>query len=173
MNFLKIIYYIVFTFILSIVLLLIVSTFPISGNIKVMIVQSGSMEPTIKTGSIVVVKPMNDYKIGEIITFNIKGAEYPITHRIEDIGVIEGKKYYITRGDANEERDQTETRESDVFGKSLFSVSYLGYAVDFAKKPIGFILIIGIPAIIIIADEIKKIYDEIKKKKNKIRSEDD
>jgi len=41
----------------------------------------------------------------------------------------------------------------------------LGFAVDFAKKPIGFVLIIGIPAIVIISDEIKKIYDETKKKK--------
>ena len=167
MNFLKIIYYIAFAFILSIILLLIVSTFPISGNIKVMIVQSGSMEPTIKTGSIVLTKPMKDYKVEEIITFKVRNSEYPITHRIKDIGAIEGEKYYITKGDANEEEDQLEIRENDIFGKVLFSVPFLGYAVNFAQKPIGFAMIIIIPALVIIFDEVKKIIEEIKKNKKK------
>jgi len=37
--------------------------------------------------------------------------------------------------------------------------------VDFAKKPAGFALIIIVPAAIIIGDEIKKIFKELKKQK--------
>jgi len=55
--------------------------------------------------------------------------------------------------------------KSEIIGKVLFSVPYLGYAVDFAKKPLGFALIILVPAAIIIGDEIKKIFGEVKKKK--------
>jgi hypothetical protein len=44
-------------------------------------------------------------------------------------------------------------------------VPFAGYAVDFARKPLGFALIIIIPAAVIIFDEIMKIYAEIKKKK--------
>ncbi|MHA1483249.1 MAG: hypothetical protein ACTSQA_07425, partial [Candidatus Heimdallarchaeaceae archaeon] len=61
--------------------------------------------------------------------------------------------------------DQKEISKKEIIGKVLVNIPYLGFAVDFAKKPIGFVLIIGIPAIVIISDEVKKIYEEIKKKK--------
>ena len=162
----KIIYYIFIAFIAAIVLLLLVSVFPITGNYKLFIVQSGSMEPAIKMGGIVMIKPADDYKIGDVISFGeVTKTKAPTTHRIYDIKVIEGEPYYITKGDANNAPDQKEISEREVIGKVLFSISYLGYAVDFAKKPLGFALIIIIPAAVIIFDEVKKIYAEIKKKK--------
>jgi len=166
MQIFKTIYYIFIGVIIIIAGLLIVSVFPITGNIKFLTVQSGSMEPAIKMGGVVLVKPMNDYKIGDVITFGkITRTKSPTTHRIYDIKVVEGDIRYITKGDANEDPDQREVLKKEIVGKVLLSVPYVGYAVDFAKKPVGFILIIGIPAIVIIADEIKKIYGEIKKKK--------
>jgi signal peptidase len=162
----KIIYYIFLTFIVAIAILLIVSVFPIGGNYKLFIVQSGSMEPAIKMGSLVIVKPAKDYKIGDVISFGlVTKTKAPTTHRIYDIKVTDGKISYITKGDANNAPDQREVSKKDVIGKVLFSIPYLGYAVDFAKKPLGFALIILVPAAIIIGDEIKKIYEEIKKKK--------
>lgn len=165
MNPFKIIYYIVIAFIVLIAVLLIVSILPITGNYKIMVVQSGSMEPAIKMGSVVVVKPADDYKIGEVITFGpISKTKSPTTHRIYDIKVVNGQPVYITRGDANNEPDAREITKRDVLGKVLFSIPYIGYAVDFAKKPFGFALIIIVPAALIIYDEIKKIIYEVKKK---------
>jgi len=167
MKSLKIIYYIVIAFLVLIAILLIFSTFPVSGNYKVMIVQSGSMEPAIKTGSVVVAKPAQDYKIGDIITFGpYSKTKAPTTHRIYDVKVIGGEPIYITKGDANNAPDTREVTKRDILGKVLFSIPYLGYAVAFAKKPLGFALIVIVPAVIIIVDEIKNIYKEIKKKKN-------
>lgn len=164
----KFIYYIFIAFIAAIALLLIVSVFPITGNYKLMIVQSGSMEPKIKMGGLVLVKPADEYKIGDVITFGpYTRTKAPTTHRIYDIRVVEGKTSYITKGDANEDLDQKEVQEKDILGKVLFSVPYVGYAVDFAKKPLGFGLIIIVPAVIIIFDEARKIYEEVKKKKIK------
>lgn len=162
----KIIYYIFIAFIVAIVLLLLVSVFPITGNIKFFIVQSGSMEPAIKMGSIVMVKPTDEYKISDVISFGeMTRTKAPITHRIYDIKVIEGESYYITKGDVNNAPDQREISKREVVGKVLFSIPYLGYAVDFAKKPLGFALIVIVPVGIIIFDEAKKIYEEIKKRK--------
>jgi len=164
----KSIYYTIIGFIILVVLLLIVSTLPITGNYKVMTVISGSMEPKIKMGSVVVVKPADDYKIGDVITFGtISKTKSPTTHRINDIRVIDGKPIYITKGDVNNAPDTREVQKKDVIGKVLFDVPYVGYAVDFAKKPIGFALIIIVPAAVIIFDEARKIYNEIKKKKTK------
>jgi signal peptidase len=132
----------------------------------VLTVISGSMEPSIKIVSVVVVKPKADYKIGDVITFGVNTkTTKPITHRIFDIKVVGGQPVYITKGDANNAVDSKETQEKDIMGKVLFSVPFAGYVVDFARKPIGFALIIIIPAMIIISEEIIKIYKEISKNK--------
>jgi len=168
MKILKIIYYIFLASIALIAILLIVSAFPVTGNIKFMVVQSGSMEPAIKMGSIVMARPSNDYKIGDVITFgSYSENKLLITHRIYDIKVTAGAISYITKGDANNSPDQMEISQRDIVGKVLFSVPYLGYAVDFAKKPLGFALIIIVPAMIIIFDEAKNIWQEIIKMRQK------
>ena len=161
----KYIYYVLLGFIVLIALLLVFSTIPIPGNFKTMIVLGGSMEPAIKMGSIVIVKPAEDYKIGDIITFQRRGEAEMTTHRIMDIRVEGGKPVYTTQGDANNAPDMREVKENEVIGKALFSIPYLGYAVDFAQRPIGFAIIIIVPAVMIIGDEIKKIIKEVKKKK--------
>jgi len=162
----KVIYAIFVAFIILIALLLIFSVLPITGNYKVMTVISGSMAPAIKMGSVVIVKPVDEYKIGDVITFGpYSKTKAPTTHRIYDIKVTGGEPIYITKGDANNAPDQREISQREIVGKVLFSVPYFGYAVDFAKKPMGFALIIIVPAAIIIIDEIKKIYGEIRKKK--------
>src|SRR6056297_1241666 len=168
MKFTKIIYYSVFTILAIIALLLIVSIFPITGNYNFYVVQSGSMEPAIKTGSVIMVKPMDDYEIGDIISFGEpRPNNPPTTHRIYDMEVIEGKIYYITKGDANNAPDRDRVAKSEVIGKTLISVPYVGYLVSFARKPIGFFLIVIIPALVIIGDEIWKIIKEVKKNNKK------
>jgi len=168
MKIFKIIYSIFIVFIVAVALLLIVSVFPITGNYKLMIVQSGSMTPAIKMGSVVVAKPAENYQIGDVITFGpYTRTQAPTTHRIYDIKVTDGNPVYITKGDANNAPDQREITKRDIVGKVLFCIPYLGYAVDFAKRPLGFSLIIIVPAALIIIDEIKNIYGEIKKKKPK------
>lgn len=166
----KTIYYIVLTGLIAIALLFIVSVFPVTGNIKLMTVLSGSMEPKIHTGSIVVVKSVADYKVGDIITFgqNTK-TEVPTTHRIAEVKVENGEMVYKTKGDANNGEDNKEVSRKDIIGKVYFSLPYLGYAIDFVKKPFGLMIVIVIPAIIIIYDEINKIGREVKKLKLKVK----
>jgi len=161
---LRIIYYIVVGVIVLSGFLLLISVLPITGNYRVMMVLSGSMEPSIKIGSLVIVKPADSYKIGDIISFQKKGDLEPTTHRIEEVRVAGGEMLYTTKGDANNASDRTEVAASDIKGKVLFSIPYLGYVINFVQKPLGFMLMIIIPAIIIIGDEVKKIYFELKKK---------
>jgi signal peptidase len=112
---------------------------------------------------VVIVKPVADYKIGEVITFGpYSKTKAPTSHRIYDIKVVDGQPVYITKGDANNAPDAREIQKKDIVGKVLFFVPYMGYAVEFAKKPLGFALIIIVPAAIIIFDEIKKIIQELK-----------
>lgn len=45
---------------------------PIPGDLHIYSVETGSMEPSIKTGSVVFVAPAENYKIGDVITFWIR-----------------------------------------------------------------------------------------------------
>lgn len=165
---LKIIYNFFAICISIIALLLIISVFPLTGNYKVLVVHSGSMQPAIKMGSVVVVKPSDNYKIGDIITFGkISKTQTSTTHRIYEMKVVGGEPVYITKGDANNAPDQKEITGKEIIGKVLFDVPYLGYVVDTAKKPIGFLVIIIVPTIVIISDEMRKIQGEIKKRKGR------
>ncbi|MBU4353537.1 signal peptidase I [Candidatus Parcubacteria bacterium] len=166
MKTLKIIYYVFLGAIALIAVLLVVSAFPITGNYKFLVVQSGSMQPEIKMGSVVAVKPSDNYKIGDIITFGeMSKTKTPTTHRIVEMRVVEGKYLYTTKGDANNAPDQNEVSQDKIIGKVLFNIPYVGYAVAEARKPVGFTILIVIPAVIIVYDEIKKIISEIKNRK--------
>lgn len=169
-----IIFKIFFGVICLIVAALIFSKFDLAGNYKILIVQSGSMEPAIRTGGVVIIKPASEYAVGDIITFGpATKTKTPTTHRIMEVKDDNGQISYITKGDANEESDLQTVAKGQVIGKVIFSIPFFGYVIDFAKKPLGFILIIGIPAIIIISDEIKNIFSELKrgKKKDKNKKE--
>ncbi len=164
----KILYYIFFAVIIMIALGVIAPLLPIPGNYQILTVLSGSMEPAIHTGSVVFIKPSNDYKIGDVITFGKTAkTKTPTTHRIHDMRVQEGKPFYITKGDANNSPDSKEITNKEIIGKVLFTVPYAGYAVDTARKPWGFALIIIVPAAVIIGDEFRKIWKEIMRLKNK------
>src|SRR3989344_2264403 len=66
----KILYTTFYIGIIAIIVLLLVALFPIKGNYQIKIVKAGSMEPSIKTGSIVVIKPSSHYTVVDVITFD-------------------------------------------------------------------------------------------------------
>jgi len=161
---LKWFYYLFIVLIAAIALLLLISVVPVPGNYEVLVVLSGSMEPTIKVGSVVVVKPSEDYKIDDIITFSrSEDSEVSTTHRIVEIEDEDGRVLYTVKGDINEDPDQDKVLKENVIGKVLFSIPFLGYPLNFAKQPVGFVLLIWIPALIIIWEEIKNIGKEMKR----------
>lgn len=153
-----------FAGILAIAGLFLASVLPIPGQIEIKIVKSGSMEPTIKTGGLVIIQPQATYGVGDVITFGEDTkTEIPTTHRILEARTEGGQTFFVTKGDANEERDANEVSSREVIGSVLFSIPYAGYIVDFAKQPLGFALMIGVPAGLIILHELLGIIGEFKK----------
>ena len=123
------------------------------------------------TGSIVVVKPAASYAVGDVVTFGEDTArQIPTTHRII---ADYGGGAFQTQGDANEEADPQAITEKDIIGKVVFAAPYAGYVLDFARQPIGFTLMIGIPAGIIVIDELLKIFSEVRRMRGKKRDEDE
>lgn len=156
--------YLFYAAVACIVLLLLSSMLPIPGGVKTFVVQSGSMEPSIKTGSVIVVKQAESYMVGEVITFGPRSkTKPPTTHRIIE---IKEDGSYVTKGDANDDEDLRTVSRYEVIGKVVASIPWVGYAVAAAQKPWGFVVIVVIPAAIIIWEEVGKIWTEIKKKRD-------
>jgi len=143
-----------------------ISILPIENNIELLTIQSGSMEPKIKVGSLAISKPMGKYEKDDIISFQPDiQDETIVTHRIIEIDYMTGK--VVTKGDANEDIDIETITPAKINGKVIFWIPYLGYVINFSKTLLGLIILIIIPALIIISDEIVGIIEEIIKIKRK------
>jgi len=129
----------------------------IDPSYRAYVVTSGSMEPAIKTGSIIITKAKPNYVIGDVVTF--KNGANTVTHRIVNMD----DTTITTKGDANSDADISTTPKSSIIGSSFLTVPYVGWAVDFAKTPRGFVAMIVIPASIIIYEELKNLLSETKK----------
>lgn len=137
---------------------------------KPFIVLSGSMETQISAGDIVVVKEIdtNELKKGDIIAF--KDGNIVITHRIDEVTEIDGKTQYITKGDNNNTQDIGYVLPEQVEGVFKFKIARLGNIAMFIQTPLGMIVCLSIPIIIIIllqTADSKKEKEELVAKSNK------
>lgn len=163
-TFLKIIYSLLFALLILSATFILLTTYDLIPKYNFYIVLSGSMEPAIRTGSVIGVREEEKYQVNNIVTVQIlENPNETYTHRIIEKFEEEGETKYITKGDANESKDSEPVSEDLILGKTFFSIPLLGYLVNFAKQPTGFILMIIVPAIIIIASELNIIKDEFKK----------
>ncbi len=172
----KVVYSLIFAVLMVSATFILLTTYDVIPGHNFYVVLSGSMEPEIKTGSVIGVRQEESYEIDDIITVPIPdNPNQTYTHRIVEI-FEEEETEYITKGDANENEDIESVSEDSIIGKTFFSLPLLGYIVNFAKQPTGFILMIIIPAIIIVVSEVNVIKEEVSKifksKKEKKDDED-
>lgn len=119
---------------------------------------SGSMEPGLKLGSVVVTRPVgaDEIKAGDIITFYSPLNEKLMSHRV--IAVEEGSGlHFQTNGDASEDADPFVVPAENVVGKVYLHIPYFGYVSQFVKTPLGLLLLICIPGLVVIVMEIRNI----------------
>jgi signal peptidase len=133
----------------------VLSNVNLGGSYHSFLVQSGSMEPTIHTGDVIIVQPQHQYQANDTITFQENSRK--VTHRIVEISNQPGKTYFSTKGDANRAEDNALVSADKVIGKVVLTIPRLGFAVVFSKSLPGLILFIFLPALLIIFDEIRKI----------------
>lgn len=125
------------------------------------IVTSGSMEPEIKTGSVIYVieKDPSTIAINDTITFS-RGDRFT-THKVIEKGSQDEEYYFRTKGIANEEPDPGRVNEQDIVGNVVLTVPYIGYILDWAGTFYGMAFLVIIPAAIISAYELKNILTEL------------
>lgn len=123
---------------------------------KSYIVLSGSMEPALPIGSIVLIHPSSAYTLGDIIAFTNK-SRLTTTHRI----VAVSSSSFKVAGDANDSPDADLVSSGQIIGKAVFHLPLLGYLANSLHTPLGFILFLGLPTLIFITAELWHIKLEI------------
>ena len=120
---------------LGVIALFLPMTAPRLLGYEVYSVVSGSMEPSIPVGSLVLVDATapEDLLKGDVVAFD-SGASV-ITHRVKANHVVEGE--LITRGDANDAADLEPVRYSAVHGKVVRHWAMLGGLMELLAGPVG------------------------------------
>jgi signal peptidase I len=163
----KVIYNIIFVLLLVSASFILLTTYDVIPGFNFYVVMSGSMEPEIHTGSVVGIREEEEYKEDDIVTVQMPYAQNETyTHRIIEVREPEEDNEdttFITKGDANETADGDPVSEEQILGEVFVSIPLIGYLVSFAKKPMGFIILVILPTVIIATSEINAIKEEGKK----------
>lgn len=141
---------------------------PMPFGVGFAVVLSGSMEPAMSTGDLIVVCEDNDYEVNDVVVY--QNGYSLIVHRI--VG-IDGDEV-VTKGDANNINDAA-ISVSDIKGKVVMTIPYLGEVMTLIKSPIATVLIV-LAAIVLIEssykedrksdnEELERIREEIRKLK--------
>lgn len=140
-----------------------------SGVLRPLIVMSGSMEPIMCPGDMTIVKETKpeDIAVGDILAFKdpLGDDSVLITHRVLRVSGEGEKLTFETKGDAAENPDIFPVEGSDVVGKVIFNLPYLGYLFYYGQTPVVFFALVAIPAVLITSNEVRNIskYSDPKK----------
>ncbi|KQL41083.1 hypothetical protein AN960_05770 [Bacillus sp. FJAT-25509] len=110
-------------------------------------VLTNSMHPYIKAGDLVIIKKAkpSDVKVNDVITFRDSPTKF-FTHRVVSIKQNQGKIGFVTKGDNNNTADSSVVTSNNLVGKLILKVPKAGYVAKFVSGPVGFIVLILIPA---------------------------
>lgn len=184
MKYVKKILFALITFILSIILIyniynvvslkILKKDLATVNGYAILEVVSGSMEPTIHVGDIIVIDTKPEYfNVEDIITFYDKAGAF-VTHRIVSIN----DKEMLTKGDNNNSQDEVTTTDK-IVGKYVTKINGGGKLLAALRSPFTMImiLIIGILVCVllstdkdgeIILDKEEKEFQEFLKQKNEL-----
>ena len=117
---------------------------------QVLVVRSGSMSPTIPTGSLVVYHRVSSAQVnkGQVILYNEPGnPAITITHRVVKVVNDPSGRFFITKGDANGSPDPWHIKAAGVGWVVAGHVPYLGYAMVYLESTPARLLLVTLPAL--------------------------
>ena len=134
------------------------------------VVLSGSMEPEISAGDVVLVAETDPSAIGEgdVVTFVRSDEAAPVTHRVVGVVEQEGNYAFETQGDANAEPDAGLVPEENVIGTVLLTIPFIGYVIQFVNTPAGFALFVGGPIGLLMLSGIRSFVRSSKSEPNSV-----
>ncbi len=140
----------------------------------VLTVLSGSMTPVFRAGDVIVdhtvtATQANALHVGQIVTYEVPGKTFHgqpflITHEI--VGVLTATNQatgqvthmYTTKGVSNNAPDPNLVSPSQILGVYSWRIPRAGYVVAFVHRPIGFGLMVVLPALYLIGSEFLRLW---------------
>ena len=133
---------------------------------------SPSMEPNIKVYDVILntrIDDPDDIKVGDVITFistSTISNGMTVTHRVTRVENGPDGLEFATKGDNNITEDTDTAKQANLLGKVVLKIPQLGRLQFFLSTKGGWLLVIIFPALLIIVNDIFKIFKLNKAKKN-------
>ena len=142
-------------------------------------VLSGSMEPGIKTGSVIAVETGGDmerFKENDIVTYKVNRHQV-VTHRIIEVMTKNEQVMYRTKGDHNDGPDTSLLLPENIVAEYKgITIPLIGYIIEFSQSKNGIFVLFILPGLLLIAQSIfqvtRVIMEEHRKNKPSHRVED-
>lgn len=148
------------------------------------VVPTGSMEPLIMPGGLVISRPVNpeNISVGEIVLYREQMTGDFICHRVININQTSKGTFFQTKGDANKNPDPNLVPAQNIAGELVLYIPDIGniaYSSSLYRSPLvlfgkplslASILIIGICFILLIV-ELRNLYDWILTPESRIYKE--
>ncbi|MEA2449817.1 MAG: signal peptidase [Thermoleophilaceae bacterium] len=133
---------------------------PVLFGMRSFTVLSGSMEPVLDVGDVVVAKPVvaTDLRVGDVITFPDEERRELVTHRVRSIHLAGSRAAIETRGDANSASEHWSVAADGRVGRVAYHVPLVGYALVWTHGRLARLLLIVIPALALGALELGRIW---------------
>jgi signal peptidase len=136
-------------------------TVPRALGKPVLVVLTGSMEPELGTGDVLIesrISPL-DAKAGDVITF--RDPERPdrlITHRVRRVEATGEDVSFTTKGDANNTVESWQIPRQGSIARVEYRLPKLGYVVAWISGPSARLFLVVIPAILLGIFELRRIW---------------
>ena len=123
------------------------------SGLRLCVIQSGSMEPTIPTYSVCLVTTQVDYddlSVGDIVVYTRRSDGQQIVHRIVDITDTGA----ITRGDANQTDDGVSVTPDNLYARYIAHIPGGARVFNVILSPAGLAVMLLLAAALILPDVV-------------------
>jgi signal peptidase len=126
------------------------------AGLRVVVVTSGSMEPTLRAGDVVLVRPDGPSGVdkGDLIVYRTRPDGPWTIHRVVDTRVVDLELYFVTKGDRNKGIDPDLTPANAVYGEGVARLPYFGQVLRWVSAPATRVLLAVVLAVVIVHELI-------------------
>jgi len=123
---------------------------PFFSRLQHYVIVTGSMEPVISVGDVVILDQDVDFEsleVGDIIAFEVtvpsQTEKIIVVHYLDEIMVDdEGTRTFRTRPEVSDEQDDWILSETDIVGTHLMTIPKIGSVLLFLSSPFGRVVLI-------------------------------
>jgi signal peptidase I len=125
---------------------------PFAFNARSSTVMSGSMEPTIATGDVVVIQSIrpSQVRVGDVVTFrDPRHHGRLITHRVRGLRFVGAGARVTTKGDANTSVERWKIARDGWIGRVAYRIPKLGRLALGVQDPAVRLFLLVMPAVLL------------------------